>query len=118
MARAREVSRQRLLYFYLPFTLCFFVPNVYRLSPWVWDNIKVIFYWWIASAPLVALVLARLWRRGGALRVAAVVLLAAQTLAGGLDAWRVASGAVARQTYDPRGVAFAELIRRETPPRV
>ncbi len=114
--RGREpLVRARLLYFYLPFTLCFIIPNVYRLSPWVWDNIKVIFYWWVASAPLVALVLARLWRRGGALRVAALVLLAAQTLAGGLDVWRVASGAVERQTYDRAGMAFAEVVRRETP---
>ncbi|HEU4595794.1 MAG TPA: hypothetical protein VFS10_11690 [Pyrinomonadaceae bacterium] len=116
--RGREpVVRSRLLYFYLPFTLCFIVPNVYKLSPWVWDNIKVLFYWWIASAPLVALVLARLWRRGGALRVAALVLLSAQTLAGGLDVWRVASRASEQQTYDTEGLAFAEVVRRETPPR-
>ncbi len=116
--RGREpVVRSRLLYFYLPFTLCFIVPNVYKLSPWVWDNIKVLFYWWIASAPLVALVLARLWRRGGALRVAALVLLLAQTLAGGLDVWRVASRASEQQTYDSEGLAFAEVVRRETPPR-
>ena len=116
--RGRDpVVRPRLLYFYLPFTLCFVVPNVYKLSPWVWDNIKVIFYWWIASAPLVALVLARLWRKGGALRVLALALLVAQTLAGGLDVWRVASGAVERQTYDAQGVAFAEVVRRETPAR-
>ncbi|MCA1635910.1 MAG: hypothetical protein LC802_20020 [Acidobacteria bacterium] len=117
--RGREpLVGRRLLYFYLPFTLCFIVPNVYKLSPWVWDNIKVIFYWWIASAPLVALALARLWRRGRlAWRALAAALLAAQTLGGGLDVWRVASGAVERQTYDARGVAFAELIRRETPPR-
>jgi hypothetical protein len=56
---------RRLLFFYMPFVLCFVVPNVYKLSPWVWDNIKVLLYWWVATAPLVALVLARLWRRGG-----------------------------------------------------
>ncbi|HVS21508.1 MAG TPA: hypothetical protein VHD88_06645, partial [Pyrinomonadaceae bacterium] len=51
------VSR-KLLFFYLPFTLCFIVPNVMKLAPWIWDNVKVLFYWWIASAPIVALVLA------------------------------------------------------------
>ncbi|MBA3242996.1 MAG: hypothetical protein H0T60_17380, partial [Acidobacteria bacterium] len=112
--RGREaVVGRRLLYFYLPFTLCFVVPNVYKLSPWVWDNIKVIFYWWIASAPLVALLLARLWRKGAAWRALAAALLAAQTLGGGLDVWRVASNAVERQTFDAHGVAFAELVRRE-----
>ncbi|HVF57016.1 MAG TPA: hypothetical protein VM934_12755 [Pyrinomonadaceae bacterium] len=107
----------RLLYFYLPFVLCFVVPNVYRLSPWVWDNIKVLYYWWIASAPLVALLLARLWRRGVLWRAVAVSFLVALTLAGGLDVWRVASGASEQKIFDRDGAALAELIRRETRPR-
>jgi hypothetical protein len=114
--RGAGVSR-RLLFFYLPFVLCFVVPNVYRLSPWVWDNIKVLLYWWVASAPLVALVLVRLWRRRGAWRAAAAALLLAQTAAGGLDVWRAASGAVERRSFDPAGVAFAEVVKRETEPR-
>jgi hypothetical protein len=117
--RGREpVVSGKLLFFYLPFVLCFVVPNVYRLSPWVWDNIKVLLYWWIASAPLVALVLVRLWRRGGAWwRAAAVALLLMQTAAGGLDVWRAASGTVERREFDPAGIAFAEVVKRETPPR-
>jgi hypothetical protein len=114
--RGAGVSK-RLLFFYLPFVLCFVVPNVYRLAPWVWDNIKILLYWWIASAPLVALVLARLWRRGGGWRVAALTLLFMQTAAGGLDVWRAASGAVERRSFDRDGVAFAEIVRRETGPR-
>jgi hypothetical protein len=107
----------KLLFFYAPFVLCFVVPNVYKLSPWVWDNIKVLFYWWVASAPLVALVLARLWRRGGAWRVLTVALLLVQTAAGGLDVWRAASGSVERREFDAAGVRFAEVVRRETGPR-
>lgn len=114
--RGAGVSK-RLLFFYLPFVLCFVVPNVYRLSPWVWDNIKVLLYWWIASAPLVALVLARLWRRGGVWRAAAVALLLMQTAAGGLDVWRAASGAVERRSFERDGIAFAEIIKQETGPR-
>jgi hypothetical protein len=116
--RGREpIVSRKLLFFYLPFVLCFVVPNVYRLSPWVWDNIKVLLYWWIASAPLVALVLVRLWRRGAAWRAAVAVLLLMQTAAGGLDVWRAASGAVERRSFDPAGVAFAEVIKELTPPR-
>jgi hypothetical protein len=114
--RGAGVSR-RLLLFYLPFVLCFIVPNVYRLSPWVWDNIKVLLYWWVASAPLVALLLVRLWRRGGVWRAAALALLFMQTAAGGLDVWRAASGTVERRSFDPAGVAFAEVIKSETSPR-
>ncbi|HWS86635.1 MAG TPA: hypothetical protein VN282_06710 [Pyrinomonadaceae bacterium] len=114
--RGAGVSK-RLLFFYLPFLLCFVVPNVYRFAPWVWDNIKILLYWWVASAPLVALVLARLWRRGGAWRAAGVVLLLMQTAAGGLDVWRAASGAVERRSFDRDGVAFAEVIKQQTGPR-
>jgi hypothetical protein len=113
----RPVVPSRLLYFYLPFTLCFVVPNLLRLSPWIWDNIKILYWWWIASAPLVALLLARMWRAGRALRAVAVASLAALTLAGALDVWRTASGAVETELFGRDAVAFAELIRRETPPR-
>lgn len=107
----------RLLFFYLPFVLCFVVPNVYKLSPWVWDNIKILFYWWLASAPLVALVLARMWRMKGAWRAVAVALLLMQTAAGALDVWRAAVGATERQTFDDAGIAFAEVIKSKTAPR-
>jgi hypothetical protein len=116
--RGREpVVSARLLFFYMPFALCFVVPNVYKLSPWVWDNIKVLFYWWVASAPLVALLLARLWRRGAwAWRVVVVALVLAQTAAGGLDVWRAAVG-TERLEIDRDGLALAELIKSKTSPR-
>ena len=112
-----RVVPARLFYFYLPFTLCFVVPNLFKLSPWVWDNIKFLLYWWVASAPLVALVLARLWRRGKLWRPVAAALLFALTAAGALDVWRAASGAVGHRTFDADGVRFAELVRERTPPR-
>ena len=76
---------RRLLVYYLPFTLCFIVPNLIKLAPWVWDNIKVLYYWWLSSAPLIALLLSRLWHQRGVRRVLAVVLFACLTLAGSLD---------------------------------
>jgi len=116
--RGREplVSR-RLLFFFLPFVLCFVVPNVYKLSPWVWDNIKILFYWWLASAPLVALVLARLWRMKAAWKAVALALLLMQTAAGALDVWRAASGSTERQTFDAAGIAFADMVMSKTAPR-
>jgi hypothetical protein len=110
------VSR-RLALFFLPFTLCFIIPNVMKMAPWIWDNIKVLFYWWLASAPLVALLLARLWQRGKVKKVVAIVLFACVTAAG---AWDVA-GIVARSTkyqiFDSSGIKFAELIKQNTEPR-
>lgn len=108
---------RRLLLFYLPFTLCFIIPNLIKLAPWEWDNIKVIFYWFIASTPLVALLLARLLRKGAWQRVAAIALILTLTLSGALDVWSVASRAAEFRIFDADGVRFAQTVRRETEPR-
>ncbi len=114
----RGLVPRRLLLFYLPFVLCFVVSNLFKLSPWVWDNIKVLFYWWVLSAPLVALLLARLWRTGGLLiRASALVMFAALIFSGALDVWRAVSGASQHQTFDRAGIKFAEMVKRTTAPR-
>jgi hypothetical protein len=116
--RGRDaVVPRRLLIFYLPFTLLFLICNAAKISPWVWDNIKVLFYWYVASAPLVALLVARLWRKNIWTRVATVALVFVLTLAGALDVWRVVSEASEQREFDRDGVAFAELIAHETAPR-
>jgi hypothetical protein len=114
--RAPLVSK-RVALFYLPFTLLFIIPNVGKISPWIWDNIKVLFYWYVASAPLVALLLARLWRQSIATRLMTVALLIILTLAGALDVWRVVSEATEQREFDRSGVAFASMVERETAPR-
>ena len=110
------VSR-RLLIFFLPFTLCFIIPNVLKLAPWIWDNIKVLFYWWLASAPLVALLLARLWRQGGLKRAIALTLFVCVTLAGALDLSAIVLRSSRYEVFNAEGIKFAELIKQKTAPR-
>ena len=110
------VSR-KLLLFYLPFTLCFIAPNLVKLAPWIWDNIKVLFYWWIASAPIVALLLARLWNGSVGHRVCAAALFIMLTLAGALDVFALLTRQGEYQEFDRDGVTFAEVIKQQTPPR-
>jgi hypothetical protein len=111
-----QLVSKRLLLFYLPFTLCFVIPNFMKMAPWIWDNIKVLFYWWLASAPLVALVLARLWRQGPVQRSIAVVLFVCLTLAGALDVGGIALRSVKYGIFDSAGISFAELIKEQTAP--
>jgi hypothetical protein len=111
----RRLLPPSLLRFYLPFTLCFVVPNLLRLSPWIWDNIKFLFYWYVASAPLVALVLARMARGPLLARVTAPILLLALVLAGALDVARVASGRIAHVLFDADAIAFAREVAQATP---
>ena len=108
---------KRLLLFYLPFTLCFIIPNFVKLAPWIWDNIKVLYYWWLASTPLVALLLARLWRQGPIRQAIAAVLFVCVTLAGTLDVAGIALGSVPYQVFDAAGIRFAQLIKEKTSPR-
>jgi hypothetical protein len=111
------VVEPRLRRFYLPFALCFIVPNVVRLSPWIWDNIKFMVWWHLVSAVLVALLLARWWRSGWEGRMAAGAMLVLLTLSGGLDLWRVASRSITLPIITPEGTAFAQDILRVTPGR-
>jgi hypothetical protein len=108
---------KRWLLFYLPFTLCFIGPNLIKLAPWPWDNIKVLFYWYIASVPIVAFVLARLWRGNWLLKTLMAAVLLSLTMAGALDVWRVASKQINYQEYETDGVRLAEKIVQVTPPR-
>lgn len=108
---------KRLLLFYLPFTLCFIVPNLVKMAPWIWDNIKVLYYWWLASAPIVALLLARLWHQGRTRRMLAVVLFVCVTLAGALDVAGISLRSIKYQVFDTAGLQFAELVKAQTAPR-
>jgi hypothetical protein len=115
--RADYLVSRKLLFFFLPFTLCFIIPNVVKLAPWIWDNVKVLFYWWIASAPIVALLLARLWEGKAWNRVLAGGLFVVLTFAGALDVFALVTGQGEYQEFDRDGVTFAEMIKRQTPAR-
>jgi hypothetical protein len=113
LGKNRLISR-RLLLFYLPFTLCFIVPNLVKMAPWIWDNIKVLFYWWLATAPIVALLLARLWHQRGPRRILAVILFVCLTLAGTVDVATIVLRSAKYQIFDRPGIQFAEIVNRET----
>ncbi len=109
---------RRVLLFYLPFTLCFIIPNFVKMAPWIWDNIKVLYYWWLASAPIVALLLAKLWRQGSVRRVIAVVLFVFVTLSGALDVAGIAlRGSNQYEVFSAAGIRFAEVVKEQTEPR-
>jgi hypothetical protein len=107
----------RLLKFYAPFLLCFIVPNLVKVAPWIWDNIKVLFLWYVASAPLVAWLLARWWQQRSVFRWLAPAVLLILILAGGLDVLRVVSEASEYQEFDAQGIAAAKVISAQAPPR-
>lgn len=112
-----QTFERRRLFFYLPFTLCFIGPNLVKLAPWPWDNIKVLFYWYVASVPLVALVLTRLWQSKWPLKILMTAMLLSLTLSGALDVWRISSQQINQREYERDGMLLAEKIVQLTPPR-
>jgi hypothetical protein len=138
-----RLAPRRLVLFLAPFSLCFVIPNFVKMAPWIWDNIKVLFYFWLAAAPLVALLIARLWRQDVVQKAMAAALFLCLTSAGALDV----AGIVLRsseasppnqqpcdfqmflssprdcwpraryEVFSPAGVEFAELIKQQTDPR-
>lgn len=114
--RRYAVSR-RAAWFYAPFAFCFLIPNFLKLSPWIWDNIKFLFYWYVASVPLVAFVLARMWEERSRRRWLAAGLLASLTLSGGLDILRVMTRTIELQEFTTDGIQMAKLINLLAPPR-
>ena len=99
------------------FHSCFIGPNLIKLAPWPWDNIKVLYYWYIASVPIVALVLARMWQGKWYMKVVVAGMIFTLTLAGALDVWRTVSKQINNQEYESDGVALAQKIIEQTPPR-
>ncbi len=108
---------RNLLMFYAPFVLCFIVPNFVRLAPWVWDNIKILIYWYVASIPLVAWLLAQIWQRSKVAFYLVPVLIITLTFAGWLDVWRTATRQVEHQILSPSMIAVAAELREKTAPR-
>lgn len=106
-----------LLKYYCPFLVCFIVPNLVKLAPWPWDNIKILIYWYVASLPLVALVLAFWYRKNRVGRAAACLCFLVLILAGTLDIWRAIGGTTFYKEFDPDQTKFAAEIRQKTPAR-
>jgi hypothetical protein len=104
----------RLRRFFLPFLVFLILPNLVRLAPRLWDNNKVLIYWYVASVPLVALLLARMWEWGRVPRLCALALVGSLGFSGVLDAWRVASGVSTETVFDAAAVAFADMLRHRT----
>jgi hypothetical protein len=116
LAAPARVVPSRLRRFYIPFLAFLILPNLFRMAPRMWDNNKVLVYWYIASVPFVAILLSRFFRSHGIGRVLAVGLTLSLVAAGALDVVRILSGSVTRTVFDRNAIEFARLLAAETPP--
>jgi hypothetical protein len=116
LRRKDRLSRDSLLFF-IPFILWFIVPNVLKLAPWIWDNIKVLYIWFLGSIPFVAALLVGGWQRGRKWRFAVVVLFVSLTLSSALDFYRLFTAMPDQEVYSREDLEFADLIRMKTAPK-
>lgn len=104
------------LFFYIPFVFIFLLTNTIKLAPWGWDNIKVLIYWFLASIPFVAWLLAWMWEKDWFFKIIAVVSFAALTLSGAIDVWRVMSKQINYQVFNNDSIKIAQEIKQKTAP--
>jgi len=66
--------------------LIFLLGNCIIFSPWSWDNIKILIFWYLGSLPLFSLLLTRfLEKRKVLFTTAAMIFILMMTLSGSLD---------------------------------
>jgi hypothetical protein len=112
-----KAKKRNMLLFYLPFLFCFIVPNILKLAPWEWDNIKVLIYWFIGSLPFVALLLAEMWEENSFWKLVAGCAFLALIASGAIDIWRVCSRQINYEIFNKDSVAIAQEIKMKTEAR-
>ncbi len=116
LAALAALRRERAARFLAAAGVLFLVPNLLRLSPWIWDNVKLLFWAHVLAAPLVALLLARLAARSRAAAGVAAALFVITVSSGAVDAWRMARGGRSHRLFDADALAFGAAIAGATRP--
>ena len=101
------------LHLLAPCLALFGIANVYLFQPHAYDNLKLLFYTYLALAIVVASVLARWWRRGGFARAAALVCVLLATASGAASVFR--ETLLRWPLLDADEVALGMDLRRMTP---
>ena len=101
------------------FLVCVLIRLLFSLTPWAWDANRVLIYWLVGSAPLVAAFLAGLFGCEHMYhRLTTTAVLASLLLSGTLDLWRAATPGVAvLPEFDADGLALAQFLRENVPAR-
>ena len=109
-SKSLSVSQRK---FAIPFILIFLIANFIQFTPWDWDNIKVLVYFYIGSIPFVAYGLAALWTR--TYKVIPIVLGLSLILSGVLGMANVIPNSFRENTTEE--IELAEKIKVLTEPK-
>jgi hypothetical protein len=107
------VGKEKLKW-YLPFAFIFFIANVIIFQPWDYDNHNFFSFWLLASAPLMAAALLRLWDIRHYGKPLFAVLLVLAVLTGAMLAFFMLAKPFVVFTED--SVHVADWIKENTAP--
>ena len=99
----------------LPFAALFIGANLFRLSPWIWDNMKFLAPAHAGLAAFAAAALLRAFHGGVLSRASGAILLVAATLSGALDIARVGALRAHVDVFSGRDLEYAMRVRAATP---
>src|SRR3990170_3147254 len=99
--------------FAIPFILVFLITNVIQFTPWDWDNVKVLIYFYIGSIPFVAYGLASLWK--STYKIIPIVLMLTLVFSGIISVARTTVSFYSENNNEE--IELAETIKKITEPR-
>jgi hypothetical protein len=102
-------------WFYLPFAGLFVLANVFSFQPWQWDNIKLLVYWFAATAILVGAWFAAVLKRGHGTKVFAAVAVILMLSTGALSVYRESN--LSWKLFGAEDIFLAEWAKENTAPR-
>jgi hypothetical protein len=112
----RHLVSERARRFLLAFMVLFVAANMAAFQPWDWDNHKLLVYWFMAVAIVVAALLVRIWRRRPDLGSRTLVLgvILSMTLSGVLEDVGTLLGQSRFRMLEPDQLLLAEEVRAKT----
>jgi len=115
---SRRLMPERAYRFMVAFMVLFIAVNLVVFQPWDWDDHKLLVYWFLAVAVIVAALLARTWRRHpdiGARTLVAGVLVT-MLLSGVLEDVGTLLGQSRYRLLEPDQLTLAAEVRAKTDP--
>ncbi|MBI2327303.1 hypothetical protein HYU92_03185 [Candidatus Curtissbacteria bacterium] len=69
--------------------ILFILPNIFRFAPWPYDNLKIMTYWYLIGAFLVAIALVEIYKKGLSGKILAIALFISLTASGAIEVFRI-----------------------------
>ena len=99
--------------FAIPFLLIFVIANLIQFTPWDWDNLKVLIFFYIGSIPYVSYGLASLWKN--TYRIIPILLCLSLVLSGMISISRTYTQSYLENNNEE--IELAETIKKITLPK-